>query len=340
MAKAGLVLIMILAAHVAACAPVRRFEFARICMGVKTRVVLYAPDTARAERAAAAAFDEIARLDASFSDFRPDSELSRLSGLAGQASMHVSPELYDVLRTAQRISDASDGAFDVTVGPGTKAWRRARRQGELPTEAELMRVRELINWRNLALTSTSPARGGEAMLLRPGMSLDLGGIGKGYAAQRAVEHLTLLGYPRCLVSLAGDVVAGDPPPGSAGWKVEIRGERAEGDSLAVLLLRNAAASTAGDSEQFVEIAGRRYSHIVDPRSGLGSERRVMATVVAPRGEIADGLDTAACLLAAEEVERFIEGFEGAACLLAEQDRPARVIDPAGVLRWQRPPSAW
>ncbi len=310
-------------------------------MGVRTQVVVYGPDEEKAQRAAASAFHQIARLEASFSDYRPDSEVSLVGDLSGQAPAHVSAELYEVLLVSRRVSEATGGAFDVTVGPATKVWRRVRRQGELPSAEEVERVRALIGWHDVAMRTAASSNGGEVMLLRKGMQIDLGGIGKGYAAQYAVDHLTLLGYPRCLVALAGDVVAGDPPPGVSGWKVEVRAERAgeAAPSVGVLWLRNAAASTAGDSEQFFELDGTRYSHIVDPRTGLGSRRQVMATVVAPRGEIADALDTSLCLIDPEDARRLIESFDGTACVVIEPEAPPWAFDPRGILRWQIPPSA-
>ncbi|GJQ28570.1 MAG: thiamine biosynthesis lipoprotein ApbE [Phycisphaerae bacterium] len=312
----------------AACAPLKRYEFARVCMGVEARVTLYAGSPAAAELAAAEAFGELARLDAMMSDYRPSSQVSAMGREAGGAWAPIAPELESVLRLAGEVSSASGGAFDVTAGPMTHAWRETRRTGRLPTPEELERLRGLVDWRGVEVAL------GRARLARAGMRVDLGGIAKGYAAQRAVDRLRARGVPRCLVALAGDIVAGGEPPGRPGWHVEVRGRDGP---VGVLLLARQAASTSGDTEQFVEIDGVRYAHLVDPRTGLGSSRRVSATVIAPRGELADALATAACLLTPDEAGVMLARFPGTACVLVEGEPgaspAARYLGATKAMRW-------
>ncbi|MDX2131425.1 MAG: FAD:protein FMN transferase [Planctomycetota bacterium] len=330
-----LVCVLLLLAVLPACAGrLERHEFARVSMGVPARIVLYAPNASAAEAAAQDAFAEIARLDAILSDYRRDSVVTRLGEASGRHAVDSPADLIHLVRVGAIVSDASSGAFDVTVAPFVRLWRASRRDGRLPDHDQLDAARALVDRHAVRLPA---GESGPVMLTRAGMGLDFGGIAKGYAAQRAVEVLRERGHGRCLVSLAGDVVAGSPPPGRDGWHIEIRGERATPDAPAVgtLVLANAAVSTSGDAEQFVEIGRVRYAHIVDPRTGLGSTRRAQATVVAPRGEIADAIATAACLVPADDVPPLLRACGGRACVIVEGG-VTRVIDPRRALRWSGP----
>ncbi len=331
-----LVAIAAIVAALTACAPrptLERHEFTRLQMGVQVRVTLYAPDEPTAQAAASAAFARIADLDATLSDYRPDSELMRLCAGAGpdQLPVAVSPDLYANLALGADIASATHGAFDVTVGPLVSLWRRARREGVLPDPGALETARGLVGWQLVALDPVART----ARLARAGMRLDLGGIAKGYAADQAVLALRTAGTPRCLVALAGDIAAGEPPPGTAGrgrppgWRIAIS-TGAEGDAPLSVHLANAAISTSGDTEQFLEIDGVRYSHIVDPRTGLGVTNRIAATVIAPSGAVADALASALCILGPEAAPRLVETFPGTAAIIRRADIPAApplILDP-------------
>jgi FAD:protein FMN transferase len=301
-----------------------RFEFARVCMGVRATIVLYAPDNARAQAAAADAFAEIARLDAMMSDYRPASELSLLGGPRPARDREVSAELAHVLAESVRLAHATGGAFDPTVGPLAALWREALRLGRLPDADALAKARAATGYGLVHVL------GRRVTLAAPGMRLDLGGIAKGYAAEHAARRLRALGLPRCLVSLAGDVYAGQPPPGASAWRVEVRPEEG-GEAIGTLAIRDAAVSTSGDSAQFVEIDGVRYSHIIDPRTGLGVTRRRAVTVIARRGAAADALATALCVMEPGAAGRLAHEM-GVGVIVAEA-ADVRVHDPAGLVRW-------
>jgi thiamine biosynthesis lipoprotein len=261
-----------------------RYEYRRIEMGVETRIVLYAPDEATAVSAARAAFERIAELDSLMSDYRSDSELTRLSARAGGPPVRVSEDLFAVLSLAQEMARLSGGAFDVTAGPIVVLWRGARRTGELPDPAELRAALARSGWRNLRLDSAART----ARLLVPGMRLDLGGIAKGYAAQEAIETLRAHGVGRALVVMGGDMVASGAPPGQDGWRVRVASAPPDDPPVE---LANAALSSSGDTEPFVVIGGVRYSHVVDPRTGQALRSHAAATVRAPDGATADALST-------------------------------------------------
>lgn len=269
-------------------------------MGVQCRIVIYGQDRASTENAASAAFAEVARLDAIMSDYRPESEVSRLSRLEAGRSLPISPELLDILSKAERVSAASDGVFDVTAGPVVELWRKGRGERRLPDGSEIERAMERVNWTWIVL---HPERR-SASLIRPGIKIDLGAIAKGYAAQRAVEVLRAVHNSRCMVALSGDIVVGDAPPGKPGWRITTPGgER--------LTLANCGVSTSGDERQFIEINGIRNSHIIDPRTGLGAiAPRPSCTVIAPRGEWADALSTAGYLVGREGWAKLEREFPG------------------------------
>lgn len=289
-----------------------RFEYAETHMGSQFRLLLYSLDEPTARRASRAAFDRIADLDAKFSDYQPDSELMRLCDRAGGPPVAVSADLFDILRRARAISERSHGAFDVTVGPVVRLWRRARRDRKLPRADLLERALGLVGYDRVKLDPDART----VQLFTPGMKLDLGGIAKGYASQAAIDVLKARGVPRALAAGAGDIVVGDPPPGRDGWVIGIGSLDAPGARpRRYISLKNAAVSTAGDAERFVEIGGKRYAHIVDPRTGLGVVDRASVTVVAPDGATADALDTAAYVLGPQQGLALVESIEGAAALI-------------------------
>ena len=269
--------------------PLRRLELAETHMGSEFKIVLYSPDEPTARRACRLAFDRIAALDAIFSDYQPESELMRLCDHAGGPPVPVSEDLFTILQRSKQTYERSSGAFDVTVGPVVRLWRRARRERKLPAPATLNRALALVSCRFMILDPEKRT----VQLTKPGMKLDLGGIAKGYASDAAIRVLKEQGITRALVAGAGDIVMSGPPPDSKGWRIGIA--RLEDPNLPperFLLLHDVAISTSGDTERYVEIDGKRYSHIVDPKTGLGVVDRCSVTVVAPDGATADALDTA------------------------------------------------
>jgi len=313
-----------------------RFEFVRVVMGVQARIVLYAASRDEAFDAANQAFTRLSELDEMMSDYRLGSELNRLCRAEPGVPHPASAEMLTVLTVAEQVSRASDGAFDVTVGPAVALWRAARKSGILPTMAERTAAVSRVGWRSVVVDSTR----GTVTLMREGVQLDFGGIAKGFAAEQGVLKLKQLGYGSCLVALAGDVAAGDSPPGMGGWKVEVMsGQKRTGR---VLLVSNTSVSTSGDAEQFVEIGGKRYSHIVDPRTGLGTPGGVSVTVVGRPGAVVDALGKALVVPGATRLNQaalVLAHFRGCAAiemtpgLEADGVESWRVFDPEGILRF-------
>jgi FAD:protein FMN transferase len=287
----------------------KRFEYQQILMGVPVKIVVYSAGEPLANSAVHAAFDRIRQLNLIFSDYDDDSEISRLCRTSRPGRpVSVSPELAFVLGYSLELSRRSEGAFDVTVGPLVSLWRKARRTKQLPSAESLAAAKERVGYQFVRLDE----RARTVELLKPGMRLDFGGIVKGYAADEARAVLKAKECPRALVGLAGDIAAGEPPPGQTGWRIGVQGiGSAEKPPDDYLLLTNKAVSTAGDMFQFVEVGGKRYSHLVDPKTGLGITRRISVTVVAPTGLVSDGLDSAAAILGPEKGLKLIESTSGA-----------------------------
>ncbi len=275
-------------------APPSRYEFNQPQMGLPFRIVLYATDAATAQAAADAAFARIAQLNDILSDYDTDSELSRLSQTAGEGkTVPVSQDLWNVLARAQEVAKRSDGAFDVTVGPIVSQWRRARREMKLPPPARLEVALGAVGWQKLQLDPKART----ARLVAPDMRLDLGGIAKGYAVDEAQKVLRARGITRALVAGGGDMAASDSPPGKPGWRIEVAPlDLSNAPPARFVLLRHHALATSGDVFQRVEIDGVRYSHIVDPKSGLGLTDHSLVTILARDCMTADALATAVSVL--------------------------------------------
>lgn len=309
-----------------------RFEFQEPHMGTLFRIVLYAPDEATAKKAARDAFARIAELNRIMSDYLEDSELMQLCKKAGGPPVQVSEDLFKVLEKAQETAKLSDGAFDVSIGPVVRLWRKARRTKTMPSKEEIRKALDLVNYRNIALDP----RGRTVRLLLMGMLLDLGGIAKGYAADAALAVLARHGITRALVAAGGDVAVADAPPDAEGWVVGIAPLRdPSGPPSHHLLLKRAAVSTAGDTHQFVEIEGKRYSHIIDPKTGVGLTGRRSVSVIAPNGLTADALDTAAALMGPEKGMQMLERQPGVAALFVyETDQGEQTRKTENFTKWE------
>lgn len=281
----------------------RRFDFERVEMGVIFRLSVYGSDSDVANKAADAAYERVHQLNGIFSDYDGSSEVRQLCEKSAPGHpVRVSEELFTVLRASLQLSQETDGAFDVTVGPLTKLWRRARRRETMPEPDRLAAEKERVSYKLVRLYRNSRS----VELLREGMRIDFGGIAKGYAADEALRVLASHGFNRALVDASGDIVAGDPPPNADAWVVAIEalrhratkpGEQAAADEpVPQLRIRNQAVATSGDAYQSVMIDGRRYSHIVDPKTGLGLNQRSSVTIIAPTGMMADGLASAVSVL--------------------------------------------
>ena len=307
----------------------QRFVFEKAEMGLPFRVTLFAADEATAKAAADAAFERVAVLNSILSDYDPESELSRLSRTAGLGkAVPVSGDLWTVLARGRALSERTDGAFDVTVGPLVNIWRRARKKQELPGAELIAEMQARVGWRQMVLDPAERT----VKLLKPEMRLDCGSIGKGYAIDAAFAVLRARGITRALVGGSGDMMAGDPPPDQAGWRIEVAPSDApDAPPAQVVLLKNSAIGTSGDFFQRVEIDGVRYSHIVDPHTGLGLTDRSLVSVLGPDCTTADSLATAVSVLGPERGLRLVEDTPGYAVRIVR--KPGDRVEFVESSRW-------
>ncbi len=295
-------------------------------MGTLFRIKLYAETEARAQAAFRSAFERVGALDDTLSDYKPESELNRLTVVAVGRPMHVSSDLFRVLQSGQMLASQTDGAFDVTLGPLTHLWRSARKAGRVPDVNALRDAQARCGFRKMHLN----ARDQTAQLDERAMQLDLGGIAKGYAADEAIATLRRVGISRALVAASGDLAFSDAPPGKSGWSIGIDSMDSAGQSFTkVLTLRNAAISTSGDTEQHLDSGGRRYSHIIEPQTGMGLTNRLTVSVVAAHGMEADALTKVVSIWGPHRGLEFIERRPGVKGLVV--DRSVRPVVMSGRL---------
>ncbi len=279
------------------------------------RIEMYSADSAEASRAAEAAFARAEELEQIMSDYRPDSELMRLSREGAKAPFPVSSDLYDVLAKSLWTSELSRGVFDVSIGPLVDLWRGAHKTGRLPDPGEITKAKSLVDYRNIELDAARHS----VFLKCAGMKLDLGAIGKGYAADQMLAVLEAQGIGHAMVVAGGEVVVGEPPPGKSGWKVDVGTADADaGGAPCTLVLRAAAVSTSGDEHQFLELNGHRYSHVINPATGWALEGESSTTVMARDSTTADALATAFSLMSVTDGIRVAESLPGVAVLWVRQ----------------------
>lgn len=307
----------------------QRFEAVEPHMGTLARITVYADDIDAARTAIRAGFDRIRALDDILSDYKTDSELSRLTTSAVGRAVPVSDDLFTVLRAAQRLAQATDGAFDATQGPVTRVWREARRTGRRPEPAALAAAAGRSGHRLLHLDEAART----VQLDRPGMALDVGAIGKGHAASEALAAITRSGVRSALVAVSGDLACSDAPPGRRGWRIGIHALAADVTSIPQMLeLTHAAVSTSGNASQYLDVDGRRYSHVIDPATATGLVDDLTVTVIAPHGLEADGVDTAVSVLGAARGLALVESMPDVAALVVHRTAAGVTVLPSARLR--------
>ncbi len=256
-----------------------RLEESLDAMGSTYSVALYGDNEDRMEAAVEAAFDEVRRLDRMLSNYRPDSELTDINRHAAERPVKVTPELFELLAKCREYSRQSEGAFDITVGPLMKVWGFYRGTGHLPAKDEVGRALKKVGYRNVILD----AQNRTVRFSEPGVELDPGGIGKGYAVDQMVDALKENGIASALVSAGGSSIyaLGTPNTDSKGWEVKIRDPKDARKTVEDLYLKNQSMSTSGSYEKFFEAEGHIYSHIMDPRTGFPASGVLSVSVVTP-----------------------------------------------------------
>lgn len=288
-------------------APHTHVEASRMSMASLYSIDAYGPDANTLPKILEDALDEVDRIDRLMSHYQPDSPLSRINREAAVHPVAVDPELFDFLLESMRYSGESDGAFDITVGPLMKAWGFFRGEGRLPTPEQLVDAR-----RNVGASHVVFDRAHETIAFdRAGVELDLGGIAKGYAVDRAVQLLRARGVSAALVSAGGSTIFGlGAPPGRDAWDVAVQDPIEAQKTAMTVHLNNRALSIAGTSEKWFEAEGVRYSHIMDPRTGMPVQGILSVAVLTDTGTAGDALDDALFVLGVQGGRAYLRRSTG------------------------------
>lgn len=297
--------------------PLKLFHEVHPAMGSEFSIDLYAPDEETAEQWMQESFDEIDRLEDLLSNYRPTSELSRISREAGKGPVTTDPETFAFLERAVELSRRSGGAFDMTVGPLMRAWGFFFNQGRIPSEAELAALRPKMGWQHIKLDASK-----RTVWFDNGVSMELdpGGIGKGYAVDKVIELLRGEGVTAALVSGGSSSIYGlGAPPGAEGWRVNVPDPVRRGEMVSSVLLKDTSLSTSACTEKFFIKDGHRYCHILNPHTERPVQDRLQTTVIAPSTTDSDVLSTATFVLDPEPAAKLVETFPGASALLVSGD---------------------
>lgn len=262
-------------------------------------------DAAETERACTEALACAGHWEKVMSAMDAESSLAAFNAAESGVVVSVPPELKEVLFLALKYARLTDGAFDLTLGPCIRLWKKSRSRGILPSREELECARRASGWEKLSVGKSG------ALKKVPGMRVDLGGVGKGFAVDRMGELLKKKGICSFFIDSTSDVLAGAPPPGEKGWRLRVDAGHGEGRTL---LLSHAAVSTSGNAHQMVKIDGVEYSHVLDPHTGLGVTGGRQVSVQAPCAALADALATAACVMSEEDFRSLAEGLPGVSLL--------------------------
>ena len=298
------------------------FKYHQVAMGTVIEITLIVDDEEKANKAALQAFQEIKRIETLMSPWLDSSDVTRINRSAGKERVKISPETFEVIQKAQEISELSEGGFDITVGPLTELWRGARKK-EIPLSIEEVRGKlGLVNFKNIEMDQE-----GKVFLKKKDMAIDLGGIAKGYAVDRAFELLKSLGYKNLIVNAGGDLRVGGTK-NKQPWSIGIQNPRESQKILARISVSNMAVTTSGDYEKFFIYQGKRYHHIFDPKDGFPAEDCQSVTIVTKDCITADGLATAIFVLGAEKGYSLCQKLEGVDCLIV--DKEGKIIFSPGL----------
>jgi thiamine biosynthesis lipoprotein len=281
-------------------------ERAFFVMGTVIEFKLYCQNKEFCNEAIFEAYTEVKRLDDMLSNYKSDSNLAQVNTYAGKGRIKVPSEFIELTERAVYFSNLTDGAFDITVGELVDLWKNSQQKDKMPDERAIKRtVSECVGSKKITLY----AREKEIELKSSCLSIDFGGIGKGYAVDRALRILRDKGIENGLINFSGNIYAIGSPPGEEGWRIAIKHPRMKDEALTFIEVRDMAVSTSGDYERYFEIGGKRFSHIIDPRTGYPVEYVPSVTVIAENATDADALSTAVSVMGKEKSVETLEKLE-------------------------------
>ena len=293
--------------------PSNLLKYHQVLMGTVAEITFVGEHEESTRKVALQAFQEIRRIEQFMSPWIESSDVTRINRSAGNQWVKISHETLEVIRKAQEISELSAGRFDITVGPLTQLWRSARERGLPPSAEDLKQKLDLVNFKNMMIDQE-----GRVFLKKRGMVIDLGGIAKGYAVDKAFELLKALGYKNLIVNAGGDLRTGgsklDQP-----WAIGIQNPRSSQKIMATISVSDSAIATSGDYEKFFIHQGKRYHHILNPRDGLPAEECQSVTILSQEGMMADALATAVFVLGPTKGYTLCQKLKGVDCLIVDKE---------------------
>ena len=304
----------------------------QMIMGTFVHVVAVAEDTGTAKKCVRAALEEIRRVDELMSDYKSDSEISRVNRDGAKMAVRVSESTHKVLQRSVEFSEMTGGAFDITIGPLVALFRKAKESKIAPSEQQIALARSKVGFEKLKLDSENNT----VQFSENGMLLDLGGIAKGYAIDKAIEAAQRCGAIGAMVDIGGDVRCfGLPPEGKDHWLIGLQDpnsaiEGTEGGGLLLVLkITNTAVATSGDYQQFVLIEGKRYSHIMDRRTGTSTEGLSSVTIIADNATNSDALATALSVMGVQKGLALIEKLPDTEAILITSPPKYQLVKTTG-----------
>ena len=276
-----------------------------LVMGTFARILAITDDVATANQCIESALDAIDNVDNLMSDYKPNSEISRVNKYAFAQPVTVGPATFEVLEESIGISKLTDGAFDITVGPIVKLFRTAKNTGKAPAPEQIADAKAKVGYEKLVLNETERT----VRFTVEGMSLDLGGIAKGYAVDKAIETMQKHGALGAMVDIGGDVRCfGTPPKGKDAWTIGLQDPNRQAGLLLKLKIADSAVATSGDYQQYAIINGKKQSHILDRKTGKSAHSLASVTIISQNATTADALATAVTVLGPKKGLDLIEGI--------------------------------
>jgi thiamine biosynthesis lipoprotein len=298
------------------------YKFHQVAMGTAIEITLIGDNEEAATKAALRALQEMKRIEQLMSPWIESSDVFRINQSSGKEWVKISHETLAVIKKAQEISELSDGRFDITVGPLAELWRKAREKKIPPSAEEVKEKLGLVNFKNIEID-----REGKVFLKKKGMAIDLGGIAKGYAVDRAFELLKSLGYKNLIVNAGGDLRVGGLKNNQP-WSIGIQHPREPENFLAKISISDMAVATSGDYERFFIYEGKRYHHIFNPKDGFPTDDCQSVTILCKEGMMADALATAVFVLGPGKGYALCQKLAGVDCLIV--DKEGKIIFTPGL----------
>lgn len=299
----------------AGCSRPLSFKETRVMMDTFVEISCYSSDRETVQQAMQDAFEEIERIEKVFSKFDEKSEVSMVNRLAGFGEVNITREMFEVISRSIYYSKITEGSFDITVAPIIDMWNLARKKGTMPDDEAIIEALRHTGYKNIAIDENNLT----VRFLDNGMKIDLGGIVKGYAVDRAKDIILSHGIESGLINIGGNMFAVGAPPGKQSWKIGIQHPRDKKNIIYKIDLKDRAVSTSGDYERFFTLGGMRFSHIINPMDGRPAEGVVSVTVTADSAEEADALSTAVFVMGVEKGLRFIEGLKDMKVFIFDED---------------------